>query len=99
MEKIIVQCDPDLEDLIPGYISNRNRDIVAIGECLELGDFDKIRTLGHSMKGSGGGYGFNHISVLGSQIENAALAKDIKKIEHAIKGLEDYINRVEVVYS
>ncbi len=99
MDKIIIQCDPDLEDLIPGYMSNRNKDIIAMRACLRTGDFEKIRTIGHSMKGSGGGYGFDAITDLGDQIENAALVSDASGIDQAIQKLEDYINRVEVTYS
>ncbi len=99
MDKIIVQCDPDLEDLIPGYMNNRNKDIIAMRACLATGDFEKIRTIGHSMKGSGGGYGFDVITDLGDWIENAALASDISEIDQAVQKLEDYVKRVEVVYS
>ncbi len=99
MGKIIVQCDPDIKDLIPGYMSNRSKDIVVMRSCLSLGDFEKIRIFGHSMKGSGGGYGFDTITDLGDRIEIAALANDTNEIEQAIQNLEDYINQVEVVYS
>ncbi len=99
LDKIIVQCDPDLEDLIPGYLNNREKDIVAIRESLDSGDFEKVRTLGHSMKGSGGGYGFDEVTRMGSRIESAALAKDVEGVEEALQELEDYINRVEVVFS
>jgi len=99
LDKIIVQCDPDLKDLIPGYINNRNKDVIVMRECLDISDFAKIRTIGHSMKGSGGGYGFDTITDLGEKIENAALADDTDKIDQVIQELEFYISRVEVVYS
>jgi len=99
LDKIIVQCDPDLEDLIPGYMSNRDKDIIAMRECLTSGNFEKIRTIGHSMKGSGGGYGFDAITDFGDRIENAALASESNKIDQVVRELEDYVHRVEVVYS
>lgn len=99
MEKIIVKCDPDLEDLIPGYINNRKKDIVSIQGCLEVNDLDKIRTIGHSMKGSGGGYGFDAITVIGDRLEVAALASNTTEMSQALLALEDFILRVEVVYS
>lgn len=99
MGKIVVHCDPDLVDLIPGYIKNRMRDVSQIREHLASGNFESIRTLGHSMKGSGGGYGFDHITEIGNKIETAALDQDATKINMAVKELGDYIERVEVVYS
>ncbi|MDH3257475.1 MAG: hypothetical protein OEM27_07640, partial [Nitrospinota bacterium] len=58
-EKIRVRIDRDLQDLIPEYLKNRGKDLLAYRQALEEGDFDSIAVLGHSMKGSGGGYGFN----------------------------------------
>lgn len=99
MGKIVVNCDPELEGLIPGYINNRAKDISKIREYLASGNFESIRTLGHSMKGSGGGYGFDHITEIGNRIETAALEQDTAKINLAVKELGEYIERVEVVYS
>ena len=63
-ERIVVRIDKDLEDLIPGYIKNRHNDIESMHTALESGDFENIRILGHSMKGSGGGYGFDEITTI-----------------------------------
>ena len=73
---VSVIVDRDLEDLIPGYLSNRERDVAKVAEALAAGDFETLRVIGHSMKGSGGGYGFDALSDLGSQIEQAALARN-----------------------
>ena len=34
-EKIIIQVDPDLEELIPGFLENRNRRYSKITCCIE----------------------------------------------------------------
>ena len=75
-EKIIAHVDPDLRDLIPGYLENRLRELTTIKNALKAADFAKIRVLGHSMRGSGGGYGFMPISNIGEAIEKAAKNKD-----------------------
>ena len=56
--KIIARVDPEIADLIPGYLINREQDIVAIYDALNKKDLPTVRILVHSMKGSGGGYGF-----------------------------------------
>lgn len=99
MTKLVVTIDADLEDLIPGYMKNRHKDIHEMRQHLDTGNFDAIRRIGHSMKGSGGGYGFNGITEIGAQIEDAALENDIQAITVAIKALSDYIEQVEVVYA
>ena len=54
MKKIITHVDPDLRELTPGYLQNRRKDIKTIGTALKDADLIKIRTLGNSMKSSGG---------------------------------------------
>lgn len=97
-EKIIVVIDEDLEDLIPGYMDNRRADIENIKTALEDGDFETIRILGHSMKGSGGGYGFDPITDIGAAIEQAAKDSNMEEIRNQIESLSEYINNIEVVY-
>ncbi|MFT4582943.1 MAG: hypothetical protein ACI915_004324 [Gammaproteobacteria bacterium] len=96
-EKIIVNIDPDLEDLIPGFLSNRAKDVESINKLLVDGDLAAIRILGHSMKGAGGGYGFDYVTELGDTIERASLAGDVDVIRVANAELADYLNRVEPV--
>ncbi len=96
-EKIIVQIDPDLEDLIPGFLNNRVNDVETIRSQLDSGNLDEIRILGHSMKGAGGGYGFDRITEIGDVIETAAVAGDLEVIRDAVDQLADYLARVEPV--
>ena len=97
-DRIRVNIDPDLEDLIPGFLNNRRNDIVQIRASLQDGDFVKIRLLGHSMKGAGGGYGFDPITDYGDEIEQAALRQDVAAIEAWLAKLADYLARVEPVF-
>ncbi len=96
--KIRVVCDIDLEDLIPGFLENRLTDIESITSALESSDMETIRIIGHSMKGSGGGYGFDAITDLGGRIEQFAMASDSVSIESAISELKDYLGRLDITY-
>ena len=98
MEDNKVYIDQDLEILIPGYIENREEDIKKIKELISEEDFDKIRVIGHSMKGSGGGYGFDYITEIGREIETAAGNQKISKIEKLLDDLEKYLNNVKIEY-
>jgi HPt (histidine-containing phosphotransfer) domain-containing protein len=97
-EKIIVHVDPDIADLIPGFLENRHKDIKTMGEAVTQGDFEAIRILGHSMKGAGGSYGFDAITDIGKSLEQAAIAKDSGVIKKSVQELSAYLDRVEVVY-
>ena len=97
-DKIRVSIDPDLEDLIPGFLGNRRQDVERIRTLLAGADFDEVRLIGHSMKGSGGGYGFDPITDCGARIEEAALLEDGLGVEAAVSALADYLARVEPVF-
>jgi len=97
-DKIIVYVDSDIEDLVPGFLENRGRDITSIKEALSNNDYEAIRIIGHSMKGTGGGYGFDSISDIGSSIETEAENRDSEKIREQTEKLSSYLKCVEVVY-
>jgi HPt (histidine-containing phosphotransfer) domain-containing protein len=95
--KIIVRVDPDLEDLIPGFLENRRNDIQAMQEALEQGDFETIRKLSHTMKGVGGGYGFDAITTISREIGEAAEQRNVSGVREGLNKLSGYLDRVEVV--
>lgn len=97
-DKIRVAVSQDLEVLIPRYLARRRTEIEAFRTQLAAADFEALRIGGHSLKGSGGGYGFHWLTTLGGTIESAAQRKDTPAIEAALVEYADYIQRVEVFY-
>jgi HPt (histidine-containing phosphotransfer) domain-containing protein len=95
--EIVVYVDPDLADLIPGYLENRRRDVQEIGRFLLEGNLKEILRLGHSMKGSGGGYGFEAITLIGKEIEKAAGRGDKDVVSALKERLAGYLSRVKFV--
>jgi hypothetical protein len=55
-----------------------------------------IRTLGHQMAGTGGGYGFEPITEIGTALEESALASDKARMQTGIEDLNRYLNAVRV---
>ncbi|MEA2624148.1 MAG: hypothetical protein QOD06_193 [Candidatus Binatota bacterium] len=96
--RIVIKVDPELQDLIPGFLENRRNDLKAIRTALDQGDFDTIRYLGHGMKGMGGGYGFEQITHIGGSLERAAIGKQSQIIERDAEQLSSYLDRIEVVF-
>jgi HPt (histidine-containing phosphotransfer) domain-containing protein len=96
--KITVHVDPDIADLIPGFLENRHKDIKTIGEALAQGNFEMIRFLGHSMKGAGGSYGFDAITDIGKSLEQAAIVQDAGVIKKYLQELFVYLDSIEVIY-
>jgi HPt (histidine-containing phosphotransfer) domain-containing protein len=93
-----ISIDPDLQDLIPGFLQNRRQDIRKLQGAVAAGDFETIRTLGHRMRGDGGGYGFHMISEIGQALEKAAIEKNTEDITSRIEELIQYLECIEVVY-
>lgn len=94
----VAQVPEFLESLIPGYIKNRRADIINIRQLVQDNEFDEAQRLAHSMKGSGGGYGFQKISELGAAMEIAAGTLDGNKILSGIDELEKYLDTVRIEY-
>jgi HPt (histidine-containing phosphotransfer) domain-containing protein len=96
--RITVSIDPDLEEIVPGFLDNRRRDVSTLEAALADQDLKMVRLLGHRMKGDGAGYGFEAISTIGETLEQAAIREDQTAITEQIRKLNDFLTRVEVVY-
>ncbi len=97
-EKIIARVDAELKELIPGFLENRHKDVQSILKALDQDDYETARILGHSMKGSGAGYGFDPITDIGRLIEQAAKDRNATEIRKWVGKLLNYISHVKVVY-
>jgi CheY-like chemotaxis protein len=93
-----VVVDASLEDIVPGYLENRRKDAGILREALERDDWDRIRVLGHNMKGSGAGYGFAALTGIGAALEAAGLARDADAVRAGIEELGSYLDNVKVRY-
>jgi HPt (histidine-containing phosphotransfer) domain-containing protein len=96
--RLTVEVSRDLEDIVPIFLGNRKKDVRTLRDALEKQDFSIVQTLGHRMRGDGGGFGFDRITDIGAAIELAAKLEDPATIEQHIAQLEDFLTRVIVVY-
>jgi len=97
-KKNIIYPDPEISDLIPGFLENRQKDINTISDALAEKEYDTIRLIGHGMKGYGAGYGFDDLSEMGNTLEKAAEKEDTLSIQKELVKLETYLKNVQVVY-
>ncbi len=95
---IRVVIPAELEPLIPNYLDKRHADIGRMRHALDAGDLASVREIGHAIKGSGGGYGFERLTELGWEIEQAASNGDGPASARAVDAMDDYLQRVEVEY-
>ena len=97
-ERIIIHADPDLCDIIPGFLERKQQEVKSMLEELCRGDYDAIRVQGHNWKGAGEGYGFEFITELGRCIETAASHANPEEIRTLVGRLSTYLEQVVVVY-
>jgi len=93
-----VSIDSDLEELIPGYLEGRRKDANTILAEIENNNFEEIRVIGHTMKGTGGGYGFDIITDIGKAIETGAKENNREDIEKAVDRLVIFLDNVIISY-
>ncbi len=83
-------------DQVPVFLRNRRLDVATLLSALEQNDFDTIEFLGHGMRGSGGMFGFQTISDIGMELEEAALNTDKASVSKALDDLSRYLNGINM---
>ena len=96
--KEAVHVDSSFEPLVPKFMVNRKKEVVAMQEAMASQDFETVRKISHGMKGAGGSYGFDRVSEIAAIIEQAAKATDGSVIQRELPLLGAYLERIEVVY-
>jgi CheY-like chemotaxis protein len=88
--------DPEIAPLVPSFLDNRREELLMYREALEHGDYSRIQSSAHKMKGTGRGYGLAAISRIGSDLELAAHEKDVAAMRRLIDELDAYLQRVRI---
>jgi HPt (histidine-containing phosphotransfer) domain-containing protein len=92
----VVYVDEEIADLIPEFLENRRRDVAHIKRLIQDGKYEELTRLGHTMKGTGGGYGFTEISAIGKAIEEAGARSDREAMASLCERLATYLAAVTV---
>jgi HPt (histidine-containing phosphotransfer) domain-containing protein len=88
--------EPTIADLVPDYLERRRADTLTLADAVAAGDMARVQVMGHSMKGSGGGYGFDGITEIGMRLESAGKLCDATAARTAVEDLDAYLRNVEV---
>jgi PAS domain S-box-containing protein len=79
----------------PAYLENCRRDVTQMYEALDRADFQAVTILGHNLRGSGGGFGFQGITDIGAGLEQAAAVSDIEVSRDWVGQLSSYLDEVD----
>jgi HPt (histidine-containing phosphotransfer) domain-containing protein len=87
-----------LQEILPEYVERQRAGLRTLLAMLESGDFDAVCTFGHRMKGSGSGYGLDRITEIGAALEDAASQRDARGVRDQARALEQFLQRVSLVF-
>ncbi len=73
------------------YIKNFYKKLTALKTYIDNENYDKLRMLGHKLKGSGASYGYQEITNIGIKINELAHKKNLEKIKKEYDLLTSYI--------
>jgi HPt (histidine-containing phosphotransfer) domain-containing protein len=97
-DRIIVEVDEDLSDLIPGFLTHKRADIDTIFEAVTRRDYAEIGRIAHRLKGEGGSYGFESMTDMARGLEQAVACRDDGALTTLARQMLSYLDHVEVVY-
>ena len=95
-ERIALTVEPALRELLPGFLANRRKDLEVIGRALHSGNLEAIRVVGHNIRCFSRVYGFEHLTALGEELQQAAEEQSTLRIVHAQSQLADYLSKVVI---
>ena len=96
MNKIRLEVEPVLKELVPDFLENRRRDLERMRQALRAGDLAAIRDVGQNIRCFSRVYGFDELTALGEEIRCAADECSTLRIVHLQGQLADYLSRLEV---
>ncbi|MDB5439804.1 MAG: signal transduction histidine kinase, partial [Caulobacteraceae bacterium] len=84
-----------LADRTPAYLENCQLNVAAMLAALDRGDFQVVTILGHNLRGSGGGFGFQMITDIGALLEQSADRSDTVVSRRYVGELASYLDHLK----
>jgi hypothetical protein len=86
--------DPRIADLVPRFIESCWQQCAALRKAVAEGGWAAAGTIGHTLRGAGGGYGLDEVTRIGQALEVAAKAHDAAGVSALTARLENYLSFV-----
>lgn len=95
-ERNVVRVEADLVGLARAYLEKRARELPVIEKALARGDYSALHRIGHNLHGSGQMFGFEELTAIGVELQQAAEARNAKRIRRLASSIEEFLERTEV---
>lgn len=96
VERNVVRVDPDLVGLARAYLEKRARELAAIEHAVARSDYAALQRIGHNLLGSGRMFGFDELTTIGGELQQAADACDAARVRHLKQRIADFVLRTRV---
>ena len=87
IESLLPTEDPEFREIVEMFIERLAEQLDEMRESFEQRDFDRLRRLAHTVKGSGGTAGFPALTEPAAELERLAKAEQMEGIETIIETL------------
>lgn len=88
--------DPDFAELIEFFVDAIPERREYLETEFSRGNLEQVRVTAHQLKGAGGGYGFDELSVLAADLEQACQSGNLAEISSSLNLLLAYLGRISV---
>ena len=85
-----------LAEQIPAYLDNCRHNVVVMREALDRADFEAVTIIGHNLRGSGGGFGFQRITDLGAGLELACQDTNLDHAHELLAALSSFLDGAQI---
>lgn len=97
-EKILVVIDKDIEEIVPMFLDNRQKDLGQIESFILGSDLAGIEVIAHKLAGNAGSYGFTDMGLIGADMEAACQRGDLEAVKALFEKYKDYLSHLEVEF-
>lgn len=92
----LVQSDPSYADLVEEFVAELDHRVHSMRQSLADGQFDRLKSLAHQLKGSGGGHGYQILTELAATLEEQARNQELQACQTSLEELTSIVSRVVV---
>lgn len=90
-----VEIPTEVQELAAGYLERRRQEVVEMEGLLTRMECQRLRTLGHNMKGAAAGYGFPALAAIGASLEKNAKEANADDLAADIQRISEYLDQVQ----
>lgn len=85
----LIEEDEDMREIVEEFVDGLAERLDDLCKSYETGDWDRLRTIAHQLKGAGGSYGYPQLSDLGRQMETDFIARQGDQFENFAQQLRE----------